>query len=359
MRSFRFLLSRRWALFAVAVAILVYGTWWLGNWQFGRLHDKRETNGIIRANEHEKPEQVGDVLAVGTEVDKDEEWKRVTATGTYDTAHTIIWRYRSGDHSRNGVDVVVPLVTKDGTALLVDRGWMATADQDRPVTPPATPSGTVTVVGWARADATGDATTITPFGDLLGTRALSSTQAARAIGHPTYGGFVNLDSEDPAPATALEQVELPELNDGPHLFYGIQWWFFGVLAVFGFFYLMYDERRATHKAAVEAKQPDVLAEQAAPGPGPEPTEATPPARAETAPPAPGATDPRAAKKARKAARNAHKQAVRAAYQAAYAKEAERRGTGPSGRSTSASTDTISPDADDAAGESKDPATRRS
>ena len=54
---------------------------------------------------------------------------------------------------------------------------------------------------------------------------------------------MELRSEDPEPDTALEPVELPELNNGPHFFYGLQWWFFGVLAVFGFCYLLYDEWR--------------------------------------------------------------------------------------------------------------------
>jgi hypothetical protein len=43
-------------------------------------------------------------------------------------------------------------------------------------------------------------------------------------------------------------VELPELNNGPHFFYGLQWWFFGVLAIFGFGYLMYDEWRGPQAA---------------------------------------------------------------------------------------------------------------
>ena len=34
-------------------------------------------------------------------------------------------RYRTRDGTA-GVDVVVPLVTADGTALLVDRGWLQT-----------------------------------------------------------------------------------------------------------------------------------------------------------------------------------------------------------------------------------------
>ena len=57
------------------------------------------------------------------------------------------------------------------------------------------------------------------------------------------GGWVDLRSESPEPATPLQPVELPELDNGPHFFYGLQWWFFGALAIFGFFYLIYDEWR--------------------------------------------------------------------------------------------------------------------
>ena len=54
---------------------------------------------------------------------------------------------------------------------------------------------------------------------------------------------MDLKSESPAPEQPLAAAELPELDNGPHFFYGLQWWFFGLLAIFGFFYLMYDEWR--------------------------------------------------------------------------------------------------------------------
>ena len=148
-------------------------------------------------------------------------------------------RYRNRDGVQ-GVDVVVPLVTADGTALLVDRGWLETdpsgADRDDIPDPP---DGEVDVTGYVRANGSGDSTRVAD----LSARAISSDEIGPAIGHPVYGGFVELRSEDPEPDTALEPVELPELNNGPHFFYGLQWWFFGVLAIFGFFYLLYDEWR--------------------------------------------------------------------------------------------------------------------
>jgi len=371
-RSFRFLLSRRWALFAIVVVILVCATWWLGKWQFSRLHERRASNEIVRTNEHAAPAPVRDVLAVGKDVDSDHEWRRVTATGTYDTADTIIWRYRSDSHDRNGVEVVVPLVTSDGTALLVDRGWMSTPDQDRLVPPPAPPSGRVTITGWVRANGTGSATKIAPFGNLLGTRALSSVTAGAVIDHPVFGGFVDLEKENGTPAKGLEQTELPELDDGPHFFYGIQWWFFGALAISGFFYLMYDERRSTQRAeeAIESGQATAAAGS---GAAPQTTQTTATAHATTdatTAPAPAATGPetatrtdrpdpralvRAERKAKRSARNAHKQAVRAAYQAAYERERAAR-QAQSERSMPPSTGTMAPETYDEAGESRNAAT---
>lgn len=245
MRSLRFLVSRRWALFALAVVLIAWATWWLGEWQFHRLADRKASNAVVRHNEALDPAPVADVLAVGRAVPDTEEWRLVTATGTYATDDTVIVRYRTRDGS-SGIDVVVPLVTGDGPALLVDRGWMAADNRgaDASAVPPP-PTGEVSVTGWVRVDATGDSTQVTD----RSTRSINSTEIGHALDLEVYGGFVDLKSESPAPETALAAAELPELDNGPHFFYGLQWWFFGVLAVFGFFYLMYDEWRGPRAGA--------------------------------------------------------------------------------------------------------------
>jgi hypothetical protein len=73
------------------------------------------------------------------------------------------------------------------------------------------------------------------------TRAISSSQIEPAIGIPTYGGFVQLLTESPRPATALTRADPPDLSNGPHFFYALQWWFFGLLALFGYGYLAWEE----------------------------------------------------------------------------------------------------------------------
>ncbi|HNM97820.1 MAG TPA: SURF1 family protein, partial [Marmoricola sp.] len=91
----------------------------------------------------------------------------------------------------------------------------------------------------------------------LSTRAISSKQIAKTLPYDLYGGFLDLVSESPTPEHALEPLPLPEQSNGPHFFYGLQWWFFGALAVFGFFFLAWDERRRLREARASAQAPTV------------------------------------------------------------------------------------------------------
>ncbi|QZY27612.1 SURF1 family cytochrome oxidase biogenesis protein [Nocardioides coralli] len=239
MRSWRFLVSRRWVGFALVVALLAAGAWWLGEWQFSRLEERQLRNDVIQRNEAAPPAPVAEVVPADGELDAEDEWRTVTATGTYAAEETVIVRYRTRDGA-SGVEVVVPLVLDDGTAVLVDRGWLAT--DNRAATPdiaPRPPAGEVSITGWARRDSSGESTVVSD----RSTRAISSEAIGEALDRDVLDGFVALRTEDPAPDEDLARTELPELDDGPHFFYGLQWWFFGLLALFGFGYLAWDERR--------------------------------------------------------------------------------------------------------------------
>ena len=236
----RFLLSRRWLLFAVAVALLAYGCWWLGEWQFHRLADRERSNAVIEHNLALDPVPVEKVLAPGRPVTAGDEWRHVSAVGTYDDAARVVVRYQTRDGA-SGVDVVTPLrLSGSGNLLLVDRGWVATDNQgDSSPDVPEAPHGEVQITGWVRADATGDATVV----DGQSTRAVSSATIAPTLDGAVLGGFVDLEQERPDAVEPLALTETPDLGNGPHFFYGLQWWFFAALAVFGFGYLAYDERR--------------------------------------------------------------------------------------------------------------------
>jgi cytochrome oxidase assembly protein ShyY1 len=255
-RGLRFLVTRRWLMLLVLVLVLAYACLLLGRWQWHRLEGKKSGNAIIRANEKAPATPVDHVLRRGQDPADDDQYKVVSATGTYDASKTVVIRYQTRDGSA-GVDVVVPLMTSSGTALLVDRGWLQTSNQGAvdPSQVPAPPSGRVTVTGWVRQDAGGGATAVVDNS----ARAISSTQIAPAIGVPLYGGFVDLLTEDPAPATPLTKgADPPDLTNGPHFFYALQWWFFGLLALFGYGYLAWEEytgRAELRRTQQPAKRP--------------------------------------------------------------------------------------------------------
>lgn len=223
----------------MVVVALAWVAWRLGEWQFHRLEERQDRNAVIERNEHAGPAPVAEIMEVGQPVANQDVWRVVEATGTYAVEDTVVVRYRTRDGAA-GVDVVVPLELDDGSSVLVDRGWFAT--DNRGATPedvPAPPSGEVTVTGWARQDATGDSSVVTD----QSTRAINSSRIGDALDREVVGGFVDAISESPEAEQPLVPLEPPELDEGPHFFYGLQWWFFGALAIFGFFYLLYDEMR--------------------------------------------------------------------------------------------------------------------
>src|SRR3712207_7607721 len=111
------MLSRRWVLFGLAVVVLALGCFRLGEWQFDRLDDREQRNDWTRTNLAADPAPVEDVLSLDQQVSADQEWRRVRATGQYDAAETVVVRYQTRE-GRAGIDLVTPLVTDEGTAVL-------------------------------------------------------------------------------------------------------------------------------------------------------------------------------------------------------------------------------------------------
>lgn len=251
-RSFAFLLSRRWVIFAVVVALLAWLAWFLGQWQFDRLDQRRDQNAQVERNEDADPVPAAEVLSTERGPASGDEWRLITATGVYDVENTVTVRYRTRE-GEPGVDVVVPLVTTAGEAVAVDRGWLAS--DNRGGTPddiPAPPDGEVTITGWVRVDAEGSSARVANNS----TRSVSGKEIGAALDLPMYHGFVDLHTEDPEPAQSLAPVELPDLGEGPHFFYGLQWWFFGLLALVGFGWLARDEWRKARPDDTPDDTPD-------------------------------------------------------------------------------------------------------
>lgn len=234
---YRFLLTPRWIALFLLVVVLIPIMVRLGFWQYHRHENKVAHNDLISHNIKREPVPADEILAVGAKLPADLQWRRVTATGHYDTAHELLARQRS-QNDVVGYYVVTPLVTADGRTLLVNRGWVENPPRatDRPDVPPA-PTGTVTVTGRLRPDETREASGIrdreVPQGQVM---RISGFELGATMPHPMFGGYIEMTEQQPAGAAAPAPVPGPDDEDlGPHLAYAVQWWLFALalLSMFG------------------------------------------------------------------------------------------------------------------------------
>ena len=242
---FRFLLSRRWIGFTIFVIVLAAGSYRLGLWQWHRLDARLAQNTITAKHLKTTPVALDTVLKVGTPQTDAQQWTRLRVTGAYDVSHQITVRFSTRDGAP-GADVVTPLVLPSGAAILVDRGWIASTNNSMaPTGVPAPPSGTVTITGWLRAN-NGDRQPANIPSDKQ-VRAISSEGVKSSVPYKLYDGYLNLREQSPAATEKLSLEPLPELGQGPHLFYALQWWFFAILATFGWFYFAWIEEKERQK----------------------------------------------------------------------------------------------------------------
>ena len=245
---YRFLLSPRWLRLITAALVVAAGCVALGFWQLDRFHQKQGRSHLVDANVTADPVSPDTLLDVGRALPPAEQWRRVEAHGRYDGANELLVRNRPLEGS-TGYYVLTPLVTADGPALLVNRGWVpvgATA-RTRPEVPPA-PAGEVTVIARVRPSEPSDQKSAPLAGQV---RRIDVPAIAAKLPYDVYGGYGELVEQRPAPASSLTLLPEPDPGIGPHLAYAFQWWVFAAIALGGVVVLARREAReaAPHPAA--------------------------------------------------------------------------------------------------------------
>ncbi|GII84845.1 SURF1-like protein [Sphaerisporangium siamense] len=244
---YRFLLTPRWLAFHVLVLVLIPAFVFLGRWQFGRYEERSAASDVATTNLAAAPVPLTSLDKPGGSVPDSLRFRVVTASGRYDPAGELLVRRRT-QNGKPGYYVLTPLVTADGAAVIVNRGWVkvgATADTPPEVPPP--PSGEVSVTGRLRPAETEDSTGIEERAGLPPRQVLliDTSAIAGRLPYRLYGGFVELTEQRPAAASAPEPVPAPDVGGGGglNLAYGVQWWLFIAIAIGGWIALIRREAR--------------------------------------------------------------------------------------------------------------------
>jgi cytochrome oxidase assembly protein ShyY1 len=230
---------------AVAAAVAMV---FLGVWQLNRYAERAATNDRIDAAASASAVPLSGVLAApaagraGPAPGRNKAWTKVTVTGRYDPAHEIQARGRTvgGDV---GFEIVTPLVLADGTAVLVDRGWIPPAGDALapPVVPPA-PPGQVTVVGQVHLSESRP-TPVAHRDGRLDTRRISLPRLAAQMPYPVYGAYLLLTQQTPAADPAFQPIPIDHEDAWQNAAYTFQWWLFAGMALFLYGWLARKEAR--------------------------------------------------------------------------------------------------------------------
>jgi cytochrome oxidase assembly protein ShyY1 len=242
---YRFALRGRWLVGHIVVLSIAVLFLWLGFWQLNKAEATWHTNATIRARESVAAADFG-TLVKGSDMVSGALYRRVTVAGHYDPGKQFVVLYRTLDEEP-GAFVLTPLVTSDGTAVIVNRGWFPSQDA-QPSVPPGSepPSGQVQVTGLLIA---GEGRTRVS-GSSGGTIELTTIDlAAVKVSVPSaiYPAYVQLQLQDAAPPSgALRALPPPDLSSGPYFSYAVQWFLFTAVGLVGWPLLI---RRAARERA--------------------------------------------------------------------------------------------------------------
>ena len=245
---YRFLFTPRWLAFHLLVVAGVVLMVNLGFWQLRRLDERREFNATVESRIDLPPVPLDDVLVPGADPE-DLEWRSVTASGTYLPEETFVVVNRS-QGGVAGEMVVTPMELDDGRILLVERGFVPL---DAEAAPP--PAGTVEVTGRLRPSQTRRTGQLSDpaTGELTEAQRIDIDRLAPQLPGEPVPMFLELTSSDPAePGPSPQPVTAPELSDGPHLSYAVQWFIFSTAVVVGWVLAVRKSITTRRRAAARA-----------------------------------------------------------------------------------------------------------
>lgn len=206
--------------------ILIAGCLWASQWQFQRGIDRHDRNAKI---ETQLKLSAIEISAIDRNF-SDYEWRTITARGKFDPTKQILLknRYFEGVY---GYEVLTRFTTVDSRSLWVDRGWVK-AGKDALTAPIviAAPVEEVSIRARLRLDRS------LPQGAFFALPASGGGMISKLNAQTdsnSEGFYLDLLSGSTNSLTPIVPAQIPELSDGPHLAYALQWIFFAGLVIYG------------------------------------------------------------------------------------------------------------------------------
>jgi cytochrome oxidase assembly protein ShyY1 len=245
-----FLLRPGWiALILVVIAFTYLCFMVLAPWQLGKNARTSRENQQIENSLNTAPVPLKTLLPQQDSSASNAQWRRVTATGHYLPDVAVLARLRVVEGNQ-AFEVLAPFVVDDGPTVLVDRGYVRPEPGSHVPPIPRPPQETVTLTARLR-DSEPAIHDKEPFSrdGFQQVYSINTEQVSVLTKVSLTGSYLQLVENQPG---GLGVIDVPHLDAGPFLSYGIQWISFGILAPIGLGYFAYSEIRARRQHKQQA-----------------------------------------------------------------------------------------------------------
>jgi cytochrome oxidase assembly protein ShyY1 len=237
-----------WLAGHVVALLAVIGFVLLGNWQLSR-HDERRTLDVA-LDERLEVDVVGldDLLAENADASL-LEYRPVEVSGAYLSEDEVILQARSLN-GRSGHEVLTPLLLDDGTAVIINRGWVPIDVEGPPVVGAEPLSKVATVTGYLRQTQVRSGLGPVDPGDgtLDRISRVDIDRLRQQIDVPLRAVWIQLAAQEPVQNNFPLVVDPPQPGTGtPHLSYAFQWFAFAAIVLIAYPFLM---RRTARRSSM-------------------------------------------------------------------------------------------------------------
>jgi cytochrome oxidase assembly protein ShyY1 len=236
----------RWLSWISLATIFSIACWFLSQWQFARAAEVDRANAIVLANYNSTPVPLEELLTPNSKWDSELEYRQVVVSGQYLPAASYLIRNRPNS-GNPGFLQLTAFQTDSENIIWVERGWLPTGNnQDSPDQVPQVDTIHRQVILRLRPTEPkldrGAPTGQLPSIDLPAASALLDNQV---VFTQSYGRLV---SESPTLSRGLP-LPMPELNQGNHLSYAMQWILFALMAIGAVYWTILQDRRRSQGLA--------------------------------------------------------------------------------------------------------------
>lgn len=230
---FKNLTKPRWIALTAFLLIMVYLFIRLSDWQFDRYNQRIQINELTTTALSSAPLEITDL----SQISELKDWQKVSLRGEFINSDAKLLRRQYLERNL-GFWVITPMKLDSSQVILVNRGWIPIADSSTSQQKiPPIPEGTSSIIGYVQSISDSKSEPAD-----LPINQINYLNSNNFESEPLSTKYLQLSTIEPTD-NQVAIIPLPELTNGPHFSYAIQWILFALMLPIGWYILLKNETK--------------------------------------------------------------------------------------------------------------------